>query len=376
MIKILGPNDPALDALKESIEENPDLGCELTILPWEKYRGVLDETLAAPSPDYDAVCIPGHIWLPQLADDGLLKAFGELTDQLSITTIEEYDEHDIFPSIRAECRFTGRDGISRQYVLPLFTDGHIVFYRGDLVALPDVVAPSDWHKHLEKVTLPNGMKPFGMKAHNSEIFLDFLPYFWDFNGQLWNDQQKPLFNSPEGAQALEYYTSLRKFCPENVETFGNGEILNAINSGEVAIVTSWGGQAAAIFDTKNNPQTGNIKTAALKNAWNATWGVSIPNRCEDENAVKTLAALMKLMGKDGDAKVTRIAGSPVRRSSYSTTEKEKYPWLASQQAMLENCKMLPIDPTFGVYLGSLYGEVYKAFCSEKSAATALADAAR
>lgn len=376
MIKILGPNDPALEALSESIKENPGLECELTIVAWENYRAKLDETLASSEPKFDAVCIPGHIWLPQLANDGLLKPFDGLLRNIPPSVLKNYDASDVFPSIREECQFTGADGVSKQFVMPLFTDGHIVFYRSDLVSLPEVIAPSQWHTYLQALTLPDGVHPFAMKAHNSEIFLDFLPYFWDFGAQLWDDKGNALFNSEAGAKALDYYASLRKYCPGNTDTFGNGEILDAINTGKVAIITSWGGQAAGIFDNKNNTNAASIKTAALQNAWNATWGVTIPAKAKDEKAAQTLAVLMQLMGKDGDAKVTRIAGSPVRISSYSEQEKQKYPWLHSQQALLENCRMLPVDPAFGAYLDGLYSGVYKTFTGKESATSALADAAK
>lgn len=375
MIKILGPNDPALEALKISVEQNKGLNCELTIVAWEAYRAKLDETLSASTPEYDAVCIPGHIWLPQLANDGLLKDFDSLFSMVPTKIQEHYNSDDIFPSIQKECKFVGADGKPKQYVLPLFTDGHIVFYRSDLVNLPETIDPREWHKHLDGLNLPNGIMPFAMKAHNSEIFLDVLPYLWAFGGDLWDGASSvPVFNSEANANAIEYYTSLRKYCPADTHNYGNGEILDAINTGKVAIVTSWGGQAAGIFDPKNNQMSQHIKTAALSNAWNATWGVSIPANISAPKAAETLSALMQLMDATGDKLVTEIAGSPVRLSSYTKAEKDKFPWLASQQALLENCQILPVDPAFGNYLGGLYGEVYNAFVGTKTAKEALSDA--
>ena len=370
MIRILGPNDPALEALKRSMELHPEVACELTIVAWDAYRGKLDETLAAETPEYDAVFIPGHIWLPQLANDGLLQPIEPLQRQVAAEVAKAYDSADIFPSIQEECQFRGK-----QYVLPLFTDGHIVFYRADLATLPEVVNPSEWPKHLAGLNLPAGVSPFAMKAHASEILLDFLPSLWDFGGGLWSEDGKPLFDSPAVAKALEHYTSLRQFCAPDTHTYGNGEIVDAITQGKAAIVTSWGGQAAAIFDPKTNAHSADMRTAALRNAWNATWGAAIPAKVGSERATLALETLMRLMGEDGDRLVTEIAGSPVRRSSYNAAEKAKYPWLASQQSLLENCQMLPTDPAFGAYLGPLYEEVYNAFIGEKTAIAALISAA-
>ena len=371
MIKILGPNDPALQALKVSIERNPSIESELTIIEWADYRAKLDGTLASATAEFDAVCIPGHIWLPQLANDRLLQPFEPLHAKMNANILRSYDPADIFQSIQLECQFGGR-----QYVLPLFTDGHIVFYRGDLVSLPAVVNPSEWPKHLQGHKLPAGMSAFAMKAHASEILLDFLPTFWDLGGELWSEDGKTLFNSPQAVKALEHYTSLRNFCAADTDQYGNGEIVEAITKGKAAIVASWGGQAAAIFDPHANSHAADMRTAALRNAWNATWGVSIPANVEAERAVQTLETLMSLMGKDGDLLVTEIAGSPVRRSSYSDAEQAKYPWLGSQRALLESCRILPTDPAFAAYLGPLYSEVYNAFTGAKTAAQALASASK
>lgn len=371
MVRILGPNDPALEALKRSIELHPNVDCELTIVAWEEYRAKLDAVLASETPEYDVVSIPGHIWLPQLANDGLLQPFEALAGKVNAEVIEEYNAADIYASIQHECRFRGQ-----QYVLPLFTDGHIIFYRSDVVSLPEKVNPADWRSILSEVDPPAGMKAFAMKAHASEIFLDFLPTFWDLGAELWSEDGKALFASELAAKALEYYRSLREFCDENTHQFGNGEILDAINSGKAAIVASWGGQAAGIFDEKNNPNAKYIRTAALRNAWNATWGVSIPSKVAPQKAAQALEVLMRLMGKEGDRLVTEIAGSPVRVSSYSAEEKAKYPWLGSQQKLLEECRILPTDPAFGAYLGPLYTEVYNAFIGTKTVVSALNDAAK
>ncbi|MDO9300792.1 MAG: hypothetical protein Q7T89_05385, partial [Anaerolineales bacterium] len=181
--------------------------------------------------------------------------------------------------------------------------------------------------------------------------------------------------------ALKYYISLKKFAPPETHQFGNNEIASALTDGWVAVAVSWGGQAASIFDPKKNPFHAVMKTTSLANAWNATWGVCIPANQARSQAVETLNNLMQLMDLNCDQNVTRIAGSPVRLSSYSPQQKEIYPWLASQQAMLENCKTLPPLPQVGSFLGILYTAVYSAFTEaetpqqalDQAAATILAD---
>lgn len=374
--KILGPNDPALAALEESLSAHPEVDAQVEIIPWENYRSTLDACLSAAQATHQAVCVPGHIWLPQLAADGLLAPLDPLMARASQKNLATYDAAGIFESVAAECAFAMPGEKSAGYILPLFTDGHIVFYRSDLINLPAYVRPSEWHIHLQDVNLPAGVASLAMKAHASEILLDWLPYLWDIGGVVVDEQGAPAFQREEGIRALEYYTALRRFAPVDTHEYGNGEILSAINHGRAAVVVSWGGQAAAIFDSSQNPYAAHIKTAALGGAWNATWGVCLPANQSEERSLEMLEMLLQVMGPECDRRVTRIAGSPVRRNSYSSEEKEKYPWLASQEQLLQDCRILPVDPAFGARLGPLYAAVHRAFTGEQSAQQALSEAAK
>lgn len=366
-VRILGPNDPALEALQRSIENHPEIDAVLTIVPWEDYRSALDQTLAVY--EYDAVFIPGHIWMPQLVEDGKIIALEDLRESCSKQVLGTYHQDDVFPSIQNECTYVGK-----QYMLPLFTDGHILFYRSDLVKFPKQVMLSKMSDLLQNFDLPTGVRAFAQKAHSSEIFLDFLPYFWEFGAELIDAAGNPMFDSEAAVKALTYYRDLRKFCPENTADYGNGEIVTAITTGECASVISWGGQAAAIFQGSQAIQGAEIKTAAVQNAWNATWGVCLPANLPADRSVMVLESLLALMGPDCDGLVTEIAGSPVRMSSYSDEALAKYGWLSSQKDLLQNCKTLPTDPEFGKYLGALYAEVHNAFTWSKTPKQALQDA--
>jgi multiple sugar transport system substrate-binding protein len=368
---ILAPNDPAIAALQEAFASHPEVDARVEIIPWENYRETLDACLAAPKATHQAVCVPGHIWLPQLAADGLLAPLDVPFSNLSKAVVSAYQPDGIFESVAAECRYNGLP-----YELPLFTDGHIVFYRSDLISLPDLVRPSEWHLLLENLKLPKGVSALAMKAHSSEILLDWLPYLWDFGGAVVDVSGKPVFDSVEGVRALKYYTSLRRFAPLDSHQYGNGEILAAMCRGKAAVAVSWGGQAAAMFDPQQNPYASKLRTAALACAWNATWGVSLPANQPADVTLRMTEALLRVMGPACDQAVTRIAGSPVRMVSYSASEKARYPWLASQERLLADCRTLPADPTFGPRLGPLYNAVHSAYTGAKSAEEALHEAAQ
>ena len=77
------------------------------------------------------------------------------------------------------------------------------------------------------------------------------------------------------------------------------------------------------------------------------------------------------MNKEQDKEITKVAGSPVRQSSYAPEELAKYAWLTAQREMLERAKPLPAHPELGAFLGELYGAVHDAFTGKSTPAEAL-----
>ena len=374
--KIIGPDDPALDVLRNELQRHPDWNAELIIIPWADYRNKLMEALTAAETPYQAVCVPGHIWIPELADAGYLAPFEPLLASLPADLLKDYAADNILPSVAAESRFQ-----SGQYMLPLFTDGHILFYRSDaleLAAGDDVplVSPLTLHKLAAKAHNPPEMYGLALKAHPSEIFLDWLPFLWEAGGDVLDKAGQPAFADQAGISALEYYCNLRQFCPPDTHTYGNAEIAEVIKKGQAALVTTWGGQSAAIVLAEDNAFKDLYHSAVFPKPWNATWGVSIPTNQPQASQAEMLSILLQAAGPKQDRVVTHVAGSPVRQSSYTPEALKRYhQWLPAQYQMLRRAGVLPVDPRTGAYLGILYEAIYSAFTDKAAPADALQKAA-
>ena len=374
-LKIIGPNDPALDVLQAALAERPDLDAELVIVAWPEYRAALMATLEADVAPNQAVFIPGHIWLPELAAagylaelDGLLTATS--TNSAHTDLLSAYNPDDIVPAIADECRYEGR-----QYQLPFFSDGHILFYRPDLIELDEgdgvpVVSTRALMELATAVHNPPHVYGLALKADASEIFTDFLPYLWEAGGRIFDENGRPDIDNAINIEALALYCSLRELCPPQTVVYGNGEIADVLRKGEAALVANWGGQTAPIM--LDEEWSGAYKTAVFPTPWNATWGIAIPQNQSEASQQNAIAALMQLLGPEQDKQITRMAGSPVRQSSYVPAELQKYPWLAAQLEMLNRAKPLPARPELGSFLGVLYEAVHQAFMGELSSMEALA----
>jgi multiple sugar transport system substrate-binding protein len=369
---IIGPDDPALNVLAEAITDHPELSLELRTIPWAQYRDTLMETLTAGTAAAQAVFVPGHIWLPELVEAGYLAPLEPLFDSVEDTVLSAYDAGDIVPQIAAECRYG-----ERQYQLPFFSDGHILFYRSDLITLEaeEGGVPVVSTRMLQALAAEHHNPPehygLALKADVSEIFTDFLPYLWEVGGALFDAEGNPDFASAANIEALERYCALRPLCPPKTDHYGNAEIAESLRVGEAALVANWGGQTAPIVLDPDNPWRDIYRPAVFTTPWNATWGIAIPANQPSDIQQQTLSALMQTLNPEQDREITRQAGSPVRESSYAADQLTRYPWLAAQREMLRRARPLPTVPTLGRYLGALYEAVHKAFTGELSAAEAL-----
>ncbi len=355
--RILGPADPALKVLDDALQRHSEWKTTLSIVPWPEYRDRLLTVLEAPQAPFQAVFVPGHVWLPELAAAGLLYPidFAPLPEEL----VRIYNFADIVPSVARECHYAGQ-----LWMIPWFTDGHIFFYRVDKVPLSSddeipTVSPQDIRRLAVEVHDSPRMYALALKAHPSEIFLDWLPFLWAEGGDVLTERG-PAFAGETGVKALEMYCSLREFCPLDTHTYGNAEIAQALKSGAVAMATTWGGQAAIVL-APENPYRDLFRFALYPTPWNATWGIALPANQPREDRRIITEILLQVAGAAQDRLVTCVAGSPVRVSSYTAEEVARHQWSHAQYEMLQRCRRLPCHPALGRILSVLSKAVHTAF---------------
>lgn len=373
-IHLIGPDDPALAAARKAISAHPEWGLDLQVAPWAEYRDLLMGSLQAETTPHQAVFVPGHVWIPELADAGLISNLEPLIAGMPELIWQEYAWQDIFPSIQRDSSYLGQ-----RYMIPYFNDAHILFYREDLLDLDQAgplpeVSPLDLPDLAAKAHNPPGVYGIALKAHPSEIFFDWLPYFYAAGGKIADRELQPAFFSEAGIHALEIYSSLREFAPPDTHTYGNEEIAQVIRAGKAALVTTWGGQAAPIFLDSANPFRERYRSAVYPDPCGGTWGFALPANQSREDQLKTLEILLNLNSVGMDQEVLIAAGSPIRISSYTDQAIEEYAWLRAQHEILQRIVFLPFDPRIGIYLGHLTEAVCEAFLGNKSPRNALKDA--
>ncbi len=382
-VRVLGVGDPAVYAYTDEDLDilgqwRRDSGGEVSfeIVPWDRYLGTLSVQFESGEPSYDIIMLPGHLWLPEFVEAGRLAPLGS-----QVARIPSADWDDLKPFVRDELRY--RD---EYYLMPSFTDGHVVFYRSDLAIgaglgdggaaagaggpAPGLITPVE----LGELAMRNdsaGHRGIALKADPSEIFLDWLPYLWAFGGDLLSPDGRPVFASPAGVESLEFYRALREVAPADTDRYGNEQVAEALRDGRVAMATSWGGQAGFIYTADGGFRT-DLTAATFEKPWNVVWSFGVLAASPDVPAA--FEFLRYLSGAEVDAKVGRYAGSPVRSSTYAA-DRQSVPWYPVQEDMLDRASRLPRHPRMNAILPAVTEKLVACFSGDLPAQDALDQAA-
>lgn len=371
-LKVLAVGDPAVYAytdprfsIIETFNREHNANIQFSIIPWNDYYNMMIKTFEGEY-DYDIVMVAGHLWLKDFVSKNYLA-------EVSIPQDEQYDADDIIDCIKNELLIDGKP-----YLYPSFSDGHILVYRKSVVekqlgrTLPSVVSTDTIISLATKCYETWGMKGIALKAHPSEIFLDFLPYLRNEGLEAFDQvSHVPLINHPLAQKALDKYLLLKAFSFDDTNTYGNDEVREAFQQKKCALAVTWGGQLGFVLDERcKEPE--DVGFAAIQTAWNVTWSFAINQRSSNKMLANTFLAY--LSSKEIDRIVGGYAGSPVRRSTY-IADVEKYPWYKTHRQLIETyAKPLPQMLNAGDKLAPLYEEISRAFSGEISSLVALEEA--
>ena len=281
----------------------------------------------------------------------------------------ELEEEDILPIILKEIKYN-----DKYYLSPSFCDGHMVVYRKsklrDIVGyLPkDVITPDEYIDIAFK--LKNAGEKIVMKAHESEIFTDALPFLRLNGADVYSENGEILCDDTRIVEGLCEYVHLSQCAFSDTDTYGNDEVCKKLQSGEAAMGITWSGQLGVVCDEKAK-NIDDLGFCTLSTAWNVTWSFAISSKCKDIELANKL--LKYLRSPEVDVLAGEVSGAPVRRKSYISGG-EKYPWYLCQLKMIENAKLLPDLLNAGDKNGVLYDEIHKAFRGEKTANSAMKEA--
>jgi multiple sugar transport system substrate-binding protein len=367
-LKILAVGDPAVYAyinpkynIIELFSKKMNTTIDFQIVAWDEYYEKMIKVLMN-SDDYDVVMVAGHLWLKDLVKKGLLA-------EVEYPETNLYDKEDLLPVIFNEMKIE-----QRPYLYPSFCDGHILLYRKSVVkeilghSLEDGLSTDTIRSLAEKCDGFKGMKGIALKAHQSEIFTDFLPFLRNEGIDAFDNEGLPTFNRPQGITALNNYLTLKNWAPKETFNFGNDEVREAFQQGKVVMAVTWGGQLGTVLDDRCKDLE-DVGFAALKTSWNVTWSFGISSKSKNKELANKF--LSYLTSKEVDRVVGSCAGSPVRRSTY-LKDFGKHNWFDIHLKLIEKyAKPLPMMENTADKMAPLYNHLFKAFVEMENPEEAL-----
>ena len=130
----------------------------------------------------------------------------------------------------------------------------MLWYRKDLLQAAGIAAPpKTWDElrraaqAMQKPGLYGAALPYGMNAMTSLIFIGFIHRA---GGQIFTPDLALAIDSQPTYDALEFYRSMREFCPAGASNFSWGESLTAFVSGATA-TGIYGGRVLANVAAQN-----------------------------------------------------------------------------------------------------------------------------
>lgn len=363
-LRILAVADPAV---KVYVDEkynilgqfkDKDTQIVFDIVPWETYFSTMINAFEG-NENYDIVMVAGHLWLADFVSKGYLAPI-------------DYAFEDILPVIANEMQYEGTT-----YLSPSFCDGHMVVYRKSILEkvlgkLPsEVMYIDEFIEIASKLKAANVPNVLALKAHQSEILLDALPYLRSSGLDVYSeDDSGVVCHIDKMIDALESYLSLREFAPKDTYAYSNEEIRQLLAYKKVAMAATWSGQLGVVLQDCLEQE--DLGFATFDTAWNVTWSFAVTNT--SQNKQKAEVFLTYLRSKQVDKLAGEYSGAPVRRINYIEGS-ERFPWYKVQLEMIENYAKPFINVLrAGEKNDILYEEIHNAFTNKKSAAEALLNA--
>jgi multiple sugar transport system substrate-binding protein len=170
------------------------------------------------------------------------------------------------------------------YSLPVRAHAQMMFYRKDIFEKLGLEPPKTWEeletvsKKITDKTDLYSIAPYYGAGNNGQNLFMWTSYLWSNGGKIFDEDHKPVFNSPEGLEATQRYLDLLvtdKVAPPGSVTFGEQDSRTFFKQGKAAIWIGWWWVYSEFNDNKSSsPEViGNVDFAPVP-GWEGKEAVS------------------------------------------------------------------------------------------------------
>ncbi len=305
-----------------------ETGVEVEIIEENTQTYVADYILAAntQSPKLDMIMF-WDFYLDQLAPM-LTPLDGSADPAVAISDEDRADFIDI--------ALTDYNG--HPYIMPYGLDVRLLYYRTDLLEEAGYTEPPQtWDELVEVAQALTkdldgdgnidqwGFVSLGLagQVFNTYTFFDFL---FQKGGQIFDEDGNPVFNSPEGVEALQYMVDLKNLyevMPPDVISYDNNEVHEGFLAGKFAMTNHWPYLYGMTAGTDLEDVVGYALEPAPEGGSSMTtfnrWGFGIPSMSENKETAWDLIQYLTST-ESGIFEYSQMLDWPVRTSVYESPE--------------------------------------------------------
>jgi multiple sugar transport system substrate-binding protein len=249
----------------------------------------------------------------------------------------------------------------------------LFFYRKDLFEKYSLKQPETWNDVVtaaktineSEANGANGAKVYGYvmrAAQGNAAVADFMPIFWAFGGEMFDESGRPTVNSPEGIAALEFMLELGKYSPPGYPSFNADEVGAHLLQGTAAMSINWPAWISSFNDASKSKVLGQMEFTTLPGAQKpgqaeiGNWLIAIPR--DSQNTAAAMDFLLWATSAEQMKRSAQRGNPPTRRSLFNDPELvAKNPAYPAQLRSLETSRPRPrtpqwneIENAFGIFL--------------------------
>lgn len=309
---------------------------------------------------YDLIMLDDP-WFPRYAETGQLTPFEPLYRARGLPGPD--------PDFLQPCLALGRHPYTggALYALPYVGNSQLFFYREDLFQKYKLAAPKTWSdvgraaeiiSQREKTLYGYVMRA----AQGNAAVTDFMPIFWAFGAEMFDDQGYASLNSPEALAALNFMLEMGKYTPPGYASFNADEVNAHLLQGTAAMAINWPAWIPAVDDPAKSRVVGKLAFMPMPGekrpgvAAIGNWLLAIPRG--SRNQERAFDFLLWATSPE-QMKVSAQRGNPPTRLSLFRDPDllRQYRSYSAQLASLQHSRPRPRTPlwnevenAFGVYL--------------------------
>lgn len=363
------------DALKQAAhdyEAQTGVRVDISEFPYDDLFSKELIDLKASTGAYDLIMLDDP-WFPRFATEDLLTDLDPLLSKRG----QNGPDADFVGSSVALCRHPYQTG--RLFALPYVGNSQLFFYRADLFREHNLKEPATWDDVLnaaktiderEKHGAPGGGAVHGYvmrAARGNSAVADFMPIFWAFGAEMFDESGNPTVNSSEGIEALRLMLELGKHSPPGYASFNATEVSAHLLQGTAAMSINWPAWIGAFSDPAKSRVVGKVAFTTMPagkspgQAEIGNWLIAVPRA--SKNIEAAMDFLLWATASDQMKKSALAGNPPTRRSVFTDPELlSRFPSYPAQLRSLETSRPRPrtpiwneIENVFGIFLSRANG---------------------